>query len=108
MIYAVHVTQPARRDIEAAYLWQRQQTITAAVSWFNALTKAVSTLKQFPTRCPLVPEARHFEEPIRQLLCGKPPHVYRVLFVVHRRHVYVLHVRHRARTTLDLHDIKLT
>jgi len=41
---------------------------------------------------------------IRQLLFGKAPHVYRVLFVVVNDEVRVLRIRHAARKGLDPRD----
>ena len=46
----------------------------------------------FPTRCGIAPESEKSGEEIRQLLYGKRPHVYRILFIVRQDVVYVLHI----------------
>lgn len=50
-------------------------------------------------------ESQEFDEDIRQMLYGKRPHIYRVLFVVRGDVVYVLHVRHGARTSFRRDEI---
>jgi hypothetical protein len=79
------VTVNAQADADAAYVW---------------LEKAIEGLSALPNRCPLARENREFEEPVRQLLYGKSPHVYRVLFIVRANVVSVLHVRTGARQAL--------
>jgi hypothetical protein len=45
-----------------------------------------------PQRCPVAPENPVF----RQLLYGRNPNIYRVLFKVLPKRVVVAHIRHRA------------
>lgn len=100
MKYRVEVTASAQSDADAAYQWLAERTAHAA-AWFNGLVDAVESLAEFPTRWPLARESGEFDEPIRQMLYGKSPHLYRVLFVVRADRVYVLHVRHGARQTME-------
>ncbi len=99
MKYTVRVTVSAQKDADAAYLWLAERTIHA-VRWLDGLEKAIEDLSDLPTRWPLARESREFDEPVRQLLYGKSPHVYRVLFVVRADVVHVLHVRHGARQAM--------
>jgi len=55
---------------------------------------------------PLARESREFDEPIRQMLYGKAPHIYRVLFILRGNRVYVLHVRHGARRTMEPSELR--
>lgn len=105
MKYSVRVTASAQADIDAAYAWLARRTLHAD-SWLHKLEGAIEGLTAFPTRCPLARESREFDEPVRQLLYGKSPHVYRVLFIVRSDVVYVLHVRHGARRTLAGSEVK--
>lgn len=95
MKYRVEVTATARSDAEAAYLRLAERTVHAD-GWFNGLVDAVEGVAELPTRWPLARESGEFDEPIRQLLYGKRPHIYRVLFIIRGERVYVLHVRHGA------------
>jgi plasmid stabilization system protein ParE len=61
---------------------------------------AIESLAQMPKRCALCFEHRHFKEEVRQLLYGKKPNVYRILFIVRAGIVHVLHIRHAARREL--------
>jgi hypothetical protein len=78
-----------------------------AAGWFNGLVDAIEGLAVLSTRCPLARESGEFEEPVRQLLYGKSPHIYRVLFIVRSEVVYVLHVRHGARQALERGEMML-
>jgi hypothetical protein len=54
-------------------------------------------------------ESEIFSEEVRQLLYGKSKNIYRVLFAIRDTTVYVLYVRHSARsplTTDDLDELK--
>jgi plasmid stabilization system protein ParE len=97
MTYKVIIQPPALTDIEAAYLYIRSHAPSAAERWLDAVLDAVDTLGEFPDRCGRARESDEFEEDIRQLLVGRRPHVYRVLFVVRDKAVRVLHLRHAAR-----------
>lgn len=104
MKYRVKMTDTAQKDADTAYRWLAERT-THADAWFNGLEEAIEGLSQLPTRWPLARESREFKEPVRQLLYGKPPHVYRGLFVVREQTVYVLHILHGARETLGRGEV---
>lgn len=105
MKYRVEITAGAQSDAEAAYEWLAART-ARAVSWFNGLVDAVESLAEFPTRWPLARESEEFDEPIRQMLYGRPPHIYRILFIIRANRVTVLHVRHGARQTIELGELR--
>jgi plasmid stabilization system protein ParE len=98
MAYHVELTVRAARDLD--YLYQQvhaSESLTAA-RWYNGLEKAIYTLERFPRRCPLAPEARKAQRPVRHLLYGTKPHVYRVLYEIDEpgKAVRVLTIRHGA------------
>jgi plasmid stabilization system protein ParE len=98
MAYLVELTARAARDL--AYLYERIDAAdsAAAARWYNGLEKAICTLERFPRRCPVAPEARKLKRPLRNLLYGKKPHVYRVIYEVAEpdKAVRVLTIRHDA------------
>ena len=98
MAYLVELTARAARDLH--YLYERINAAesAAAARWYNGLEKAVYTLEHFPRRCPVAPEARRLKRPLRHLLYGKKPHVYRIIYEVAERDkvVRVLTIRHGA------------
>ena len=100
MKYRVLIQRPAHADIEAAYLYLRDRSESAAERWLAGVEQAIKTLDTFPHRCGLAPESKEFPEVIRQLLYGRRSGRYRILYIVRGEVVHVLHVRHGARRAL--------
>jgi len=79
----------------------------AAARWFNSLEEAIYTLEHLPRRCPLAPENKKTRLPLRHLLYGRKPNVYRVIYEIDqpRRTVRVLTIRHGAMDGVELADL---
>jgi len=98
MAFRVELSEQAQRDISAIYDWLRsQQAGDAGERWFHALRTAIGSLADIPGRCPLAAEDRDAPVEVRQLLYGRLPHTYRILFTIKGDVVQVLHVRHARR-----------
>ncbi|HZT35044.1 MAG TPA: type II toxin-antitoxin system RelE/ParE family toxin, partial [Nitrososphaera sp.] len=69
--------------------------------WFLRLREAIDSLAEMPKRCPLAPENASVPFEMRQLLYGRKPHLYRILFTIEDEVVYVLRIRHGRRRHLD-------
>jgi plasmid stabilization system protein ParE len=101
MAFRVELSERAQADIAAIYDWLlSQQAGNAGERWFMALREAIASLSNLPTRCPVSPESRDSRVEVRQLLYGRRPHVYRILFSIEGDVVQVLHIRHSRRRTL--------
>ena len=50
--------------------------------WFLKLEEEIASLSEMPHRCPLAPENKEFPFEVRQMLYGRKPHRYRVLFTI--------------------------
>jgi plasmid stabilization system protein ParE len=98
MKYLVRLTGRALRDLEATYDYIEADASEQAFAWFNRLAKAIYSLERFPGRGLVIPENKK----LRHLLFGKKPHIYRIIYVVDKRHhvVNVLHIRHGVRRAL--------
>lgn len=107
MAYRVELTNRAKRDLSYLYSsyssYASYATINAAESltaarWFNGFEEAVYALAQFPRRCPVAPESKRTKRPLRHLLYGDKPHVYRAIYEIDgsRKIVFVLTIRHGA------------
>lgn len=97
----VIVTPAAEEDIRAIYRRIRSDAPDAALRWSKGIRAHIKTLARSPERVPFAPESDTFEEPIRQLLYGKGNRgMYRILFTVLEKKVFVLHVRHGSRDVL--------
>lgn len=70
----------------------------AAFRWYNGLEEAIATLESFPRRCPAARESKKAGRPLRNLLYGPKPHVYRAIYEIDepRQLVRVLTIRHGA------------
>lgn len=66
----------------------------------NGIEKAILSLSEPPTRCPVATKSTEFNMEIRHLIVGS----YRILFTIHDDEVHVLHVYHSAQESLDPHN----
>jgi len=98
MPYLVRLADRALRDMEAIYEFIEADTSEKAFAWFHDLAETIYSLERFPERGARVPESKN----LRQLLFGKKPNTYRIIFALDKRNrvVNVLHIRHGARAAL--------
>lgn len=101
MAFRVKSTANAKQDARNILVWLReQQAGDSGLRWFERLRKAVASLRELPARCALAPEDKDFSFEVRQLLYGRKPHQYRILFTIEGDTVTVLHIRHGRRDVL--------
>jgi toxin ParE1/3/4 len=95
MAYRVKMSARAERDFVSLYKDIRAGQSDAAWKWYVEFKEAILGLSDLPYRCPVTPEKNEF----RQLLYGRKPHIYRVIYRVleKKKAVEVLHIRHGAR-----------
>ena len=108
MTYLVEFAIRAVRDLEILYAEKSVGESLAAARWYNGLEQAVFALASYPYRCPVAPEAQRTKRKLRNLLYGKKPHVYRVIYAVDegRQTVWVLTIRHGARREFKPPDVE--
>jgi plasmid stabilization system protein ParE len=71
---------------------------SAARKWYLGLRNKILSLERMPMRG----EPVHEDRSLRQLLFGRKPHVYRIIYlVIEPQRVHVLHIRHGARRPLS-------
>jgi plasmid stabilization system protein ParE len=98
MTFRVEVSAQAERDAEAILDWLLSQHAgETGIRWFLAMEEAITSLSSLPERCPLALENARFPFEVRQLLYGRKPHVYRILFTIEGDAVKILHIRHARR-----------
>lgn len=100
MRYEIKFTELAHAEADLAFNWIEQSSPTNAVEWFNGLVDAVESLCSMPERCVLAPESEDVGEAIRQLLYGN----FRILFLIQKQIVFVLHIRHGRQQYLAKED----
>ena len=102
MQYQIIVTPSAKADIFEINTWFLENYPDAAESWLWGLSQSVTSLSKFPERCPISSESEAFDVVVRQLLYGKKPHTYRILYSIQGEKVYILRVRStRQKSLLD-------
>lgn len=104
MAFRVEQAFKAKRDLDLILEWLLTQCAgESGLQWFQGLRQAIASLSELPQRCPLAPENAEFPFEVRQLLYGRKPHVYRILFTIDGDTVVVLHIRHARRPPLAQH-----
>jgi plasmid stabilization system protein ParE len=95
MAYLVRIAPRAERDLSILFEDIHAGNSEAALKWYEGLKAAVVTLEKLPNRYQEADE----NSQLRQLLYGKKPHIYRVIYRVREeeKRVHVLHIRHAAR-----------
>ena len=99
MVFSVEVTARASRDLSSLYDQISVASSPQAMKWFNGLEDAILSLESLPRRCPLCMESKKQKRPLRHLLYGNKPDVYRIIFEINERLriVNVLSIRRAAR-----------
>ncbi|HEY0457545.1 MAG TPA: type II toxin-antitoxin system RelE/ParE family toxin [Pyrinomonadaceae bacterium] len=100
MQFQVVITPSAKADIFEINTWLLENYPDLAEKWLWGMSEAVTSLSKFPERCPISPESEAFDETVRQLIYGKKPHTYRILFSIQDEKVYILRVRSTRRQSL--------
>jgi plasmid stabilization system protein ParE len=102
----VRWSSKAEHDIAQVLRWFQEQSATAAGDrWFIRLQRAAQRLEHDPESLPLALESESLGFELRELICGRRPGQYRVLFFIEGRTVTVLHVRHASRDETTWHDL---
>ena len=105
--YRVEITRSAENEIGQAFAYAASRAPLAAERWYNRLMKDLEALEVVPNGYPLAPESKFVPERVRQLRFGRKPNYWRVLFIVRRATVYVIHFRRGARQRMDAEDLRI-
>jgi toxin ParE1/3/4 len=94
MAFRIDLTEAAQRDANNILDWLMERHAGGTgYRWFLGMRDAIYSLRTMPTRCAVAPESTEFPFEVRQLLYGRKPHVYRVLFTIENETVIILHIR---------------
>ena len=100
MAYLVELSTRAEQDL--IHIAQRISAgeSAAAALWFDGLDKAISTLENFPRRCPIIPESKKTKQGLRHLLYSSMRIIYEIDEA--RELVRVVAIRHSAMDELKV------
>ena len=89
--YRVILHPDAETDINSSFEWgSRAWGRENAKAWVRQIRQTIKNrLTSMPLGCPLAPENEELDTPVRQLIVGR----YRILFIVEKGTVTILHLR---------------
>ncbi len=106
MIRGVVLQRLAKDDLRTAYRRAAKQAPAAPARWLTRFQNALQTLEHRPERCPLARENGKVDVEVRELLFGKRPYVFRVVFVIDDQTVRILRIRRAQRRFLTRSELE--
>lgn len=101
MAYEVELSRRAGRDLTEAFEYIHARAPLNAVRWRKGLQQRLRSLERQPEAFGFAPENQDAKADIRQRLYGQ----YRILYTIRGETVFVLTVRHGARTFLTGEEV---
>jgi plasmid stabilization system protein ParE len=102
LTYRVVFTARARADLIEQFRYLADRSPTAAARWYAGIEKAIGKLGTLPERHPIAQdETEQFGVTLHQMLYGRRPGVFRILFSVEGGTVTLHYVRHSARGPIE-------
>lgn len=95
--YQVKITRTAEGDLKEIWDYIAKDSPAEAEKFISRIEHQITTLEQYPERCPLVPENEVLGTVYRHILYGD----YRTIFRVFQKTVYILRIIHGSRLLDD-------
>lgn len=105
MSFRVVIQPNAKANLRDYYRRAAKHAPLTAARWLERFEAAIESLKEMPERYSLAPEGKFVECKLRQMLFGKRPNVFRVLFRISGDEVQVLHIRRAAMDLATLDEL---
>ena len=105
MAVPVRLQPVARRDLDEAYQLAAHHAPLTAANWLQRFHETVETLGENPERCALIPESKKLRRELRQLLFGRKPNVFRIIYAIHDDELEVIRIRRASRGPLKRSDL---
>jgi plasmid stabilization system protein ParE len=105
MKYRVIVQRLALEDLNGAFAWAAGNAPATAIRWLDRFHSVLRGLDTNPQRCPHAREQRKVDVELREILFGRRPNVYRVIFLIEADCVRVLRIRRAQRSPLTRQQI---
>lgn len=101
--YKVVFTDDALDDLRETVRWISRNSRRNAQQWRQRVRAKAGTLNHNPQRCAIAPDNDAFRVTVRQLLYGRRPNVFRILYHIQERTqtVRIVRVMHAARRYLN-------
>lgn len=103
MTYRVVFTARARADVIEQFRYLLDRSPPAAAHWYAGIEKAIAKLGTLPEQQPVAQDETELPGiALRQMLYGRRPGVFRLLFSIQGDTVTLHYVRHTARRPIEL------
>ena len=99
MTYRVILQHLAIEDLDDAFAWAARKAPATAARWLERFQATLQRLDTNPQRCPRAREHDKVDVELREILFGKMPNVYRIIFLIDGDTVHVLRIRRAQRRT---------
>jgi plasmid stabilization system protein ParE len=101
MKYDVRLQPAALQDLDEAFKNAAKHAPLTANAWLDRFYDTLQTLSVNPTRCGLAPENPKSKRTLHQLLFGKRTNVFRVIFTVEEKTVWIIRIRRASRRRMS-------
>ena len=105
MQYEIVVHRSARRDVLQVYKRAAHNAPVAAEKWLARLQRKILTLLNNPQRCSFATEDHKVAVPLFELLFGRAPNVFRVIFTIDGQKVRLLRFLRAQRRSLSRQQV---
>lgn len=95
--FQVKITRTAEGDLKEIWDYIEKDSRREAEKFITRIEQQISTLEQYPERCPSVPENEVLGTGYRHILYGD----YRTIFRISQKTVYILRIIHGSRLLDD-------
>jgi plasmid stabilization system protein ParE len=95
--FQVKITRTAEGDLKEIWDYIGKDSPREAVRFITRIEQQLTTLEQYPERCPSVPENEVLGTGYRHILLGD----YRTIFRISQKTVYILRIIHGSRLLDD-------
>ena len=106
MTYRVKLQRLAASDLQAYFEYVAQFSRPDAIRWLDRFHAAMQTLDQRPDRCSWARENGLIDVELRELLFGKRPSVFRVIFTIDAETVRILRIQRGQRSPLSRDELR--
>ena len=106
MTYRVKLQRLAASDLQAYFEYVARFSQPDALRWLDRFHAALHTLNERPDRCSWARENGTVDVELRELLFGKRPNVFRVIFTIDAEIVRVLRIRRGQRSPLSPDELR--
>jgi plasmid stabilization system protein ParE len=95
MAFEIIYSDEAKKNLDTITSWLLYERLAGetALLWPEGLREKIDTLSEWPDRCPLALESKSLPFEMRQLLYGRKPRIYRILFAIDGNTVHILYIR---------------